>query len=136
VYLEVLERSIPSPPNAGWSRALTRRLCASSCRNQLINGFELLKIWSSNFRSPAFVSGGALACLEHAVVHRESYAIFLNTWNTFGPLKGEPRFQSLLADRARLAPSTCYGNRYSRAGLLWGKLHLSHRARIGARREP
>jgi adenylate cyclase len=41
--------------------------------------------------------GGALACLEHAVVHRESYAIFLKTWNTFGPLKREPRFQALLA---------------------------------------
>ena len=40
--------------------------------------------------------GGALACLEHAVVHRESYAIFLKTWNTFGPLKREPRFQTLL----------------------------------------
>jgi len=41
--------------------------------------------------------GGALAFLEHAVVHRESYAIFLKTWNTFGPLKREPRFQALLA---------------------------------------
>ena len=41
--------------------------------------------------------GGALACLEHAVVHRESYVIFLKTWNTFGPLKREPRFQALLA---------------------------------------
>jgi serine/threonine-protein kinase len=40
--------------------------------------------------------GGALACLEHAVVRRESYAIFLKTWNTFGPLKLEPRFQALL----------------------------------------
>jgi len=40
---------------------------------------------------------GALACLEHAVVHRESYAIFLNTWNTFAPFRRESRFQGLLA---------------------------------------
>jgi TolB-like protein/Tfp pilus assembly protein PilF len=40
---------------------------------------------------------GALACLEHAVIHRESYAIFLKTWNTFAPLRQEPRFQALLA---------------------------------------
>jgi tetratricopeptide (TPR) repeat protein len=40
---------------------------------------------------------GALACLEHAVVHRDSYAIFLKTWNTFAPLRPEPRFQALAA---------------------------------------
>jgi len=40
---------------------------------------------------------GALACLEDAVIHRESYAIFLKTWNTFAPLRQEPRFQALLA---------------------------------------
>jgi tetratricopeptide (TPR) repeat protein len=40
---------------------------------------------------------GALACLEHAVFHRESYAIFLKTWNTFAPLRQDPRFQALLA---------------------------------------
>jgi serine/threonine-protein kinase len=39
---------------------------------------------------------GALACLEHAVIHRESYAIFLKTWNTFAPLRQDPRFQALL----------------------------------------
>ena len=40
---------------------------------------------------------GALACLEHAVVHRDSYAIFMKTWNTFAPLRQEPRFLALLA---------------------------------------
>jgi serine/threonine-protein kinase len=39
---------------------------------------------------------GALACLEHAVVHRDSYAIFLKSWNTFAPLRPHPRFQALL----------------------------------------
>jgi hypothetical protein len=45
------------------------------------------------------------------------------------------RRNQLIAWRARLAPSTCYGNRYSCAGSLWGKLHLSHRARNAARRK-
>jgi hypothetical protein len=40
---------------------------------------------------------GALACLEHAVAHRESYAVFLKTWNTFAPLRQLPRFHALLA---------------------------------------
>jgi len=40
---------------------------------------------------------GALACLEHGVVHRDSYAIFLKSWNTFAPLRQHPRFQALLA---------------------------------------
>jgi serine/threonine protein kinase/TolB-like protein/cytochrome c-type biogenesis protein CcmH/NrfG len=40
---------------------------------------------------------GALACLEHAVVHRESYAIFLKAWNTFAPLRQQPRFRALVA---------------------------------------
>jgi serine/threonine-protein kinase len=40
---------------------------------------------------------GALACLEHAVTHRESFAIFLKSWNTFKSLRKEPRFQALLA---------------------------------------
>jgi serine/threonine-protein kinase len=40
---------------------------------------------------------GALACLEHAMIHRESYAIFLKAWNTFAPLRQDPRFQALLA---------------------------------------
>jgi serine/threonine-protein kinase len=44
---------------------------------------------------------GALACLEHAVIHRESYAIFLKTWNTFAPLRQQPRFQALLAQIER-----------------------------------
>jgi len=39
---------------------------------------------------------GALACLEHAVVHRDSYAIFLKSWNTFALLRAHPRFQALL----------------------------------------
>jgi tetratricopeptide (TPR) repeat protein len=40
---------------------------------------------------------GALACLEHAVVHRDSYAIFLKCWNTFAPLHQQSRFRALLA---------------------------------------
>ena len=32
------------------------RLSASSCRSQLNNGFELVKIWSTTLRSPAFMS--------------------------------------------------------------------------------
>ena len=44
---------------------------------------------------------GALACLEHAVTHRESYAIFLKTWNTFEPLRQEPRFNALVAQIGR-----------------------------------
>ena len=40
---------------------------------------------------------GALACLEHAVIHRDSYAIFVKTWNTFAPLREQLRFQALLA---------------------------------------
>jgi tetratricopeptide (TPR) repeat protein len=40
---------------------------------------------------------GALACLEYALIHRDSYAIFLKTWNTFAPLRQQPRFQVLLA---------------------------------------
>jgi len=39
---------------------------------------------------------GALACLEDALIHRDSYAIFLKTWNTFAPLRPQPRFQALL----------------------------------------
>jgi serine/threonine protein kinase/TolB-like protein/cytochrome c-type biogenesis protein CcmH/NrfG len=39
----------------------------------------------------------ALTYLEDAVVHRESFAIFLNAWNTFAPLRPQPRFQALLA---------------------------------------
>jgi serine/threonine-protein kinase len=39
----------------------------------------------------------ALAYLEDAVIHRESFAIFLNAWNTFAPLRPQPRFQALLA---------------------------------------
>lgn len=39
---------------------------------------------------------GALACLEHAVTNRESYAIFIKAWNTFAPLKNEPRFQAVI----------------------------------------
>jgi tetratricopeptide (TPR) repeat protein len=40
---------------------------------------------------------GALACLEDAVVNRESYGIFLKAWPSFRPLRAEPRFRSLLA---------------------------------------
>jgi len=40
---------------------------------------------------------GAVACLEHAVVHRDTYAIFLKSWNTFAPLRQLPRFRALLA---------------------------------------
>jgi len=40
---------------------------------------------------------GALACLEHGVVHRDSYAIFLKSWNTFAPLRPQSRFRALLA---------------------------------------
>jgi len=39
---------------------------------------------------------GALACLEHGIVHRDSYAIFLRSWNSFAPLRPLPRFQALL----------------------------------------
>jgi serine/threonine-protein kinase len=39
---------------------------------------------------------GALTCLEHAVVHRDSYAIFLKSWSTFAPLRSQPRFRALL----------------------------------------
>ena len=40
---------------------------------------------------------GALACLEDAVIKRESYAIFLKAWPSFRPLHAEPRFRALLA---------------------------------------
>jgi TolB-like protein/Tfp pilus assembly protein PilF len=40
---------------------------------------------------------GALACLENAVIGRESFAIFLKSWRSFAPLRAEPRFRSLLA---------------------------------------
>jgi len=40
---------------------------------------------------------GALACLEHAVVHHDSYAHFIKAWNTFAPLRQQPRFRALLA---------------------------------------
>lgn len=39
---------------------------------------------------------GALACLEHAVVHRDTYAIFIKSWSSFAPLRQHPRFQALL----------------------------------------
>jgi len=42
-------------------------------------------------------AGGALACLEDAVVKRESFGIFLKAWLSFRPLRAEPRFRSLLA---------------------------------------
>jgi tetratricopeptide (TPR) repeat protein len=42
-------------------------------------------------------SGGALACLEHAVIGRESFAIFLKAWPSFRSLRAEPRFRGLLA---------------------------------------
>jgi len=41
--------------------------------------------------------GGALACLEHAVATRESFAIFIKSWVPFRPLGTEPRFLALLA---------------------------------------
>lgn len=40
---------------------------------------------------------GALACLEHAVVTRDGYAVFINVWNTFARLRDQPRFQALVA---------------------------------------
>ncbi len=40
---------------------------------------------------------GALACLEHAIVHRDSYAIFLNSWITFAPIRAHKRFKALLS---------------------------------------
>ena len=42
-------------------------------------------------------SAGALACLESAVIGRESFAIFLKSWRSFAPLLSESRFSSLLA---------------------------------------
>jgi hypothetical protein len=41
-------------------------------------------------------TGSALACLEHVVETRESYAIFLKVWPSFAPLRSEQRFRSLL----------------------------------------
>ena len=40
---------------------------------------------------------GALACLEDAVIGRESFAFFLKSWRSFAPLRSETRFRSLLA---------------------------------------
>jgi hypothetical protein len=40
---------------------------------------------------------GALALLEQGVAKRDSYAIFLNSWLSFKPLRGEPAFRRLLA---------------------------------------
>ena len=40
---------------------------------------------------------GALACLEAAVIGRESFGIFLKAWLSFRPLRAEPRFRALLA---------------------------------------
>jgi TolB-like protein/Tfp pilus assembly protein PilF len=40
---------------------------------------------------------GALSCLEDAVLHRETYAIFIGCWRTFEPLRTEPRFRALLS---------------------------------------
>jgi serine/threonine protein kinase/TolB-like protein/Tfp pilus assembly protein PilF len=42
-------------------------------------------------------AAGALACLEDAVIKRESFGIFLKAWPSFRPLRAEPRFRSLLA---------------------------------------
>jgi serine/threonine protein kinase/TolB-like protein/Tfp pilus assembly protein PilF len=42
-------------------------------------------------------TAGALACLENAVIGRESFAIFLKSWRSFAPLLSELRFRSLLA---------------------------------------
>lgn len=39
---------------------------------------------------------GAMACLEQAVIDRDSYAIFLKAWTTFAPLRPLPRFQAIL----------------------------------------
>jgi adenylate cyclase len=41
-------------------------------------------------------AAGALACLEDAVIKRESFGIFLKAWPSFRPLRAEPRFRSLL----------------------------------------
>ena len=41
-------------------------------------------------------AAGALACLEDAVIKRESFGIFLKAWLSFRPLRAEPRFRSLL----------------------------------------
>jgi adenylate cyclase len=41
--------------------------------------------------------GGALACLENVVIGRESFAIFLRSWQSFAPLRQEARFSDLLA---------------------------------------
>jgi hypothetical protein len=42
-------------------------------------------------------TAGALACLESAVIGRESFAIFLKSWRSFVPLRSETRFSRLLA---------------------------------------
>jgi hypothetical protein len=57
-----------------------------------VPAFELaqIEIGIGNFE-------GALACLEQAVIGRESFAIFLKAWPSFGPLREEPRFRGLLA---------------------------------------
>ena len=57
-----------------------------------VPSFELAQI-EMGAGNPA----GALACLEDAVVKRESFGIFLKAWLSFRPLWAEPRFRSLLA---------------------------------------
>jgi serine/threonine-protein kinase len=42
-------------------------------------------------------AGGALACLENAVIGRESFAVFLRSWRSFASIRSESRFQGLLA---------------------------------------
>jgi serine/threonine-protein kinase len=39
---------------------------------------------------------GTLACLEAAVIGRESFGIFLKAWLSLRPLRAEPRFRALL----------------------------------------
>ena len=74
--------------------------CADGVRHELERmrqtsyapSFELAQI-----ETRAWEPCGRTRVPRHAVSHRESYAIFLKTWNTFAPLRQEPRFQALLA---------------------------------------
>jgi adenylate cyclase len=67
-------------------------------QSQYVPSFDVAQVHAGRGNTMA-----ALACLEAAVGTRESFAIFLKAWPSFGTLHSEPRFRSLL-DRVGLQP--------------------------------
>ena len=82
---------------AGLVKTLRPRLSASRTQQIILGGARKVPAREDTVMSGGVVNAaGALACLEDAVIKRESFGIFLKAWLSFRPLRAEPRFRSLL----------------------------------------